>query len=108
MEGNLERLRERLLEARAAGKTNLAEVLKEMGISPDNPDILTQLLAQAGLDPAAIGDKGKLIQLITSLSQSLSPGIKENIANLYTHLVQEMGGELPEDLKDFLGEWKEK
>lgn len=106
METNLQKLREHLLKAAANGKTNLTEILKEIGITPDNPDMLKELVVQAGLNPADLTDKGKIIEFINSMSRNLSPEIKGSIANLYNQLAQEMGGKLPEDLQDFLAQWK--
>jgi|GEM_PF-5992448 len=108
MEINLQKLREHLLKSAVDGKTNLTEILKEMGITPDNPDMLKELVAQAGLNPADLSDKGKIIEFINSMSQNLSPEIKDSIGSLYTQLAQEMGGKLPEDLQDFLAQWKKK
>lgn len=108
MGANLEELRQRLLAAGAAGKTNLAEVLQEMGISPDNSAVVQELLAQAGLKPEELGDKEKLAQYIDQMTQSLSPEIKQNIANFYTQLAKDMGGKIPEDLQRFLADWQKR
>ncbi|MGI9952214.1 hypothetical protein V3F56_07615 [Moorellaceae bacterium AZ2] len=103
---NLEELRQRLAAAAAEGKTNLAALLREMGISPDNPAAVQQLLMEAGLKPEEMGDKEKLAQFVNQMTQSFTPEMKKNIAAFYHQLAKDMGSEIPEDLQRFLADWQ--
>ncbi|MGB9661102.1 MAG: hypothetical protein ACPL5F_03675 [Moorellaceae bacterium] len=108
MGANLEELRRRLAAALAEGNTNLADLFREMGLSPDNPAAIRQLLLEAGLKPEDMGNKERLAQFVTQMTQSLSPEIKKNIADFYTQLAEDMGGKIPEDLQRFLTDWQKR
>lgn len=105
MESQLERLRRTLME-KAAAQKNLVEVLKDMGISRDNPETIKKLAQEAGISLSEMEDRRKLIEFINQYSRNLSPEVKESIAELYTALAKEMGERLPDDLQDFLAHWK--
>lgn len=103
---NLDELRQRLAAAAAEGKTNLADLFREMGLSPDNPAAVQQLLMEAGLKPEDMGDKEKLAQFVNQVTQSLTPEMKKNIAAFYNQMAKDMGSEIPEDLQQFLADWQ--
>lgn len=105
---NLEELRRRLAAAAAEGKTNLADLFREMGLSPDNPAAIRHLLLEAGLKPEDMGDKEKLAQFVNQMTQSLTPEMKKNIAALYSQMAKDMESEIPEDLQRFLTEWQKR
>ncbi|GFN22219.1 hypothetical protein TAMC210_05350 [Thermanaeromonas sp. C210] len=101
---NLEELRRRVAAA-GEGKANLLEMLRVMGLSPDNQAV-QQLLLEAGFRSEELGSEEKLAELVKQVTQNLTPEAKKNIATLYQQLAKDMGGEIPQAVQQFLADWQ--
>ncbi|QGP91279.1 hypothetical protein MGLY_06080 [Neomoorella glycerini] len=109
MSADLDALRRRLIEAATNGKS-LGQVFKEMGITPDNPAVVQEIMAQAGIDPAAMFPDGQadMAEFVNNMTKDLSLEMKKQLAQLIEGMAVEInnGQPLPPDIQEFLKSWQ--
>ncbi|MBC7325934.1 MAG: hypothetical protein H5T99_11585 [Moorella sp. (in: Bacteria)] len=109
MSADLDALRRRLIEAATSGKS-LGQIFKEMGITPDNPAVVQEIMAQAGIDPAAIFLDGQvdMAGFVNNMTRDLGPEMKKQLARLIEGMAGEInnGRPLPPDIQEFLKSWQ--
>ncbi|MGI9860420.1 hypothetical protein SDD30_03415 [Moorella naiadis] len=103
-----ETLRQRLLEAAMQG-ISPGQVFKELGITPDNPRALEELMKQAGFDPSSFFPDGQVDMpgMINNLTKDLSPEVKQQLSQVIQGMAYELnnGQPLPPDVEEFLKGW---
>jgi len=111
MSVDLEALRQRLMEAAMQG-ISPAQIFKEMGITPDNPEAMQALMAQAGFDPATMfpGGQVDMPAMVESMTKDLSPEMKQQLSQFIKGMANELnnGQPLPPDVEEFLQGWGKK
>ncbi|MGI6284797.1 hypothetical protein MHOCP_20270 [Moorella humiferrea] len=109
MSADLDALRQRVVEAVTSGKS-LGQVFKEIGITPDNPAVVQEIMAQAGIDPAAMFPDGQvdMPSFVNNMTKDLSPEMKKQLAQLIEGMAGEInnGQPLPPDIQEFLKSWQ--
>lgn len=105
---DLETLRQRLMEAAMKG-VSPGQVFKELGITPDNPEALQALMAQAGIDPNTLFPNGQVDMpgIVNNLTKDLSPEVKQQLSLVIQSMAGELnnGQPLPPDIEEFLKGW---
>ncbi|OIQ08948.1 hypothetical protein MOOTH_19070 [Moorella thermoacetica] len=108
MSVDLETLRQRLMEAAMNG-ISPGQVFKELGITPDNPEVLQALMAQAGFDLNTLFPDGQVDMpgMVNNLTKDLSPEVKQQLSQVIHGLASEInnGQPLPPDVEEFLKGW---
>jgi len=85
----------------------IAQLLKEIGFSPEDPHSASELLNRVGIDSTRVGDKEEVISLINQFTAGLDPETKEEISRVIEQTAQYFGcGPMPDDVRDFLEKWK--
>ncbi|MBX6378986.1 MAG: hypothetical protein IRY95_10645 [Clostridia bacterium] len=97
---SLEVLKRTLVEKMQSGSSSLADLLRELGLGPDNADNLRALLARAGFAQEDVAEAEGLSAAAERLVAGLSPEARRRLAALYTDIVQGLQvGPVPPDLQ---------
>ncbi|MDK2820768.1 MAG: hypothetical protein PWP31_733 [Clostridia bacterium] len=104
---DLDALRQRLQEAVANGKSS-AEVLEELGISPENMKVLQEMLGQTGFDLGNMftSNKEDMANMISEISKNFSEDTKEQLSEMFKGMLNESGQSVPPELEQFINDWK--
>jgi predicted Zn-dependent peptidase len=87
--------------------SQIGTFLRSLGISPENPETAKKLLEQAGLTEQELQQKENIISLINQMTASLSPEMRQQMSQIIEQTIKQLDcGELPQDLADFLNQWK--
>lgn len=85
---------------------SLGEVFTNFGITPDNPEIMQQILKDAGIQEEMNPEKAA--EMVKSMTQNLPPEMKKYMADLIIQVSSSMPtGPMPDDVKELLDSWKQ-
>lgn len=96
-------------DATAGFGAEVAHILAEAGITPDNPERVMQIISQVGLSPLELGDPKALAEMAEELTSGMSPEMKASFADMARVVVANMGtSALPPELEELIKRWKGK
>lgn len=105
MNVDIDALRQRLMYAVEEGISPV-EVFKEMGYNINDPAVLQEILAQAGLDldNILLGNQGDITGLLSELVSNISPEDRQQLTRIVNGIMEGSSGEtsLPEDFHEVL------
>ncbi|MFY9471982.1 MAG: hypothetical protein WAQ00_00175 [Tepidanaerobacteraceae bacterium] len=84
----------------------ISDVFKKFGISPENPEVLNQLITDAGLNAEELNPE-RAAELVQKMTESLPPEMKKYMADM----IESISGAItdlpmPDDVKRLMDSWK--
>lgn len=87
--------------------SQIAEYMRSLGISGEDPNAVQNVLKQMGLDSQDGLGKEDIISMINMLTTGLGSEERRQFSGLIEDTVRQLGcEELPQDIREFLEEWK--
>ncbi|MDI3481553.1 MAG: hypothetical protein PWQ97_1208 [Tepidanaerobacteraceae bacterium] len=99
-----EEMKEEIIKT-ADSPEKLGEIFAKFGMTPDNPEVMKEILQEAGINEELNAENAA--QMVKSLTDSFSPEMRKYLANLVLEVSKSIpAGPMPDDIKDLLDSWQ--
>jgi len=105
MSNKFEELRKEISES-MKDLNDISDVLKKFGISPENPDVLNQVIKDAGLNPEELSPD-RAADMVQKMTENLPPEMKKYMAGMIESISSAITDlPMPDDIKKLMESWK--
>jgi len=105
MSNKFEELRKEISES-MKDLNDISDVFIKFGISPDNPEVLNQLIKDAGLNPEEL-NPDRAAEMVQKMTDNLPPEMKKYMASMIESISSAITDlPMPDDLRKLMESWK--
>lgn len=92
------------IQEKAKSAEHVGEIFDQFGVTPDNPEAISQMLKDYGLGDV---DPAEAAEMVQNMMNSFSPEMRRQMAALVMEISKSIpAGPMPEEIKQMLEDWQ--